>query len=520
MWKLIIIEKSHRYRYSYYVYASSWNDADKLSSIADKLSLDVHVKKIAEDDSCNLFTNDVRRIDLARVIGRGKMIVYGGALPHLVSVLSRENVKFVIRDLPRVDFKRGGRRGYWLRTYQFEAIQSWSRNMFLGTVVLPTGSGKTLIGVEAIRIAGSGVVVVPTIELAYQWRDAIISNLGIDKDRVGIVGGGHSEWRDIVVITYHSANRNEDKLADYTDLLILDEAHRVPAKLFRKAILKCRARMRLGLSPSLYRDDGNEHLVEALAGRVVYSKRYSELARLGFLAPLSYRLYTGYLDRDEERQLMEAIYSVDDYGSRNVEHVVSITYEIEVVKSARWKLSAVKSIVSKELDDNPERRIFIFSDFYNSKYSQQAREIYEALSSGLGLGGRVEIIHDKLGRRKRREILDGFKRGDVNVVVASRVLDEGIDVPDADVAIIASTSASVRQFIQRIGRVVRPKPRKVARVYDLVTLGTRDHKHAITRLSMALPVYDLEDMKRAYDLLERRKIKLPEPEYGNVWEEI
>ena len=495
---MIVIERSRKYKYAYYVKLDGELDPDVL--IRD-LEIEVKKRAVADDYSYELFETRVSRLKLGRAIGSSSLLIYGGALPHLVKVLTRRGARYIIRELPSISF-RGHARKYWLRDYQFEAVERWRRRMLMGTIVLPTGAGKTLIGVEAIRLARArSLVLVPTVELAVQWRSMILEYLDLDEDRVGIVGGGRNEWRDITIATYHSAQKHIDYVADHSDLLILDEAHRVPAATFRRAVLKCRARMRLGLTPSLYRDDGNEHLVESLVGEVVYRRGYSELASRDYLAPLRYFLLTGRLSRDEVRAMRDArAYArIEHLGSgRNVARVVESTYENEIAKSAAWKLRAVAGIVERELPR--ARGVFIFSDYYSSRFSRQARDIYELLERRLG--GEVEIVHDGLPARKRSSILEEFRSGGVKVLIATRILDEGIDVPDADVEVIASTTSSVRQFIQRIGRVVRPRPGKVARVYDLVTLGTRDRDHALRRLEMAEPIYDIPDIRRALKILK------------------
>jgi DNA repair helicase RAD25 len=84
-----------------------------------------------------------------------------------------------------------------------------------------------------------------------------------------------------------------------------------------------------------------------------------------------------------------------------------------------------------------------------------------------------EITH-KTSKEERRAVLEMFRRGEVKVIATSHVLDEGVDVPDASVAVVISGTGSPREFIQRLGRLLRPREGKRAVLYELVTRGTRE----------------------------------------------
>jgi superfamily II DNA or RNA helicase len=126
------------------------------------------------------------------------------------------------------------------RPYQQAALERWVEHDGRGVVVLPTGAGKTVVALMAIeRTRLRTLVVVPTIELLYQWRDAIVSKLQIPKSKVGLVGDGRKEWRSITVTTYASAAMPTAPIGN-TGLLICDEAHRIRLSSVGAALLASR----------------------------------------------------------------------------------------------------------------------------------------------------------------------------------------------------------------------------------------------------------------------------------------
>ncbi|MBC8075699.1 MAG: DEAD/DEAH box helicase [Chloroflexales bacterium] len=168
------------------------------------------------------------------------------------------------------------------RPYQQEALDAWVANGGRGVVVLPTGAGKTVLALLTIdRLKLRTLVVVPTIELLYQWRDALIERLGVAKSHVGVVGDGRHEDRPITVITYASAAMPHANLANI-GLLICDEAHHLPAPAYSAIATRSGAPYRLGITATPGRGDGGG--LDALLGPVVYQRTPEELSAEGHLA--------------------------------------------------------------------------------------------------------------------------------------------------------------------------------------------------------------------------------------------
>ncbi len=342
---------------------------------------------------------------------------------------------------------------YELYDFQREAVDAWERRSMFGTVVLPTGAGKTYVGLEAIRRASIPTLVcVVTEELAKQWVELIDKKLGV---KAGIFTGKRKDIRPITVGIYNSVARHIDKLYDKFGLIIFDEVHHVPAQTFKVVALQAKARKRLGLSATPDRADGNEHLIFLTSGDVVYKMSYMELMERGFLAPLRHHIIYVTLTEDEKRKLARELALAKGEEERKA---IERRYALQ----ASEKVQRILEIVSKERD----RKIIIFTE-----YLDQAESIYKALKEA---GFRVALLTGKT--KNRYEIFESFRRGEVNVIVTTRVLDEGVDVPDADVAIIASGTGSKRQMAQRVGRVLRWSPNKVADVYEIVTKGTIEER--------------------------------------------
>ena len=191
------------------------------------------------------------------------------------------------------------------------------------------------------------------------------------------------------------------------------------------------------------------------AGDIVYKISYIELMKAGFLAPIRHHLIYVELSDDEKRRMRgEILIARSEEERRLVERKYAL--------KAKAKVDKVLELL-REVGD---RKVLIFTE-----YVDQAEEIYEKARKE---GYRVELL---VGRtRNRARIFDRFRKGEINIIVTTRVLDEGIDVPDADVAIIVSGSGSRRQMAQRVGRVIRGGQNKIADIYEIITRGTVEER--------------------------------------------
>jgi superfamily II DNA or RNA helicase len=378
--------------------------------------------------------------------------------------------------------------GMRLREWQAAALAAWSTSC-RGVVEAVTGTGKTRLAMAAIRsvidAGGRALVLVPTLELQEQWARELRALLpGIT---VGRLGGGHDDdlfAKQVVVSTPHSAAAVPvDLPPGAIGLLVADEAHRYGAPTWGAALSQEFA-MRLALTATYERgDEGVAEVLEPYFGEVVYRYRYDRAVADGTIAPFRIALAGVRLsDRENEahtaadvraRQLhrelvhglgmprepralfaaVAAVVAEGDGAGRNGkqvracrEYLVRVRERREVAASAAGKLVVCRSAAPALL----EKRTLVFTDTI-----EQADAAVTALRSG---GLHAETVHGGLPDDKRRIRLAQFRNGSIPALVAPRVLDEGVDVPDADVALVLAAFRTRRHLIQRLGRVLRLKP--------------------------------------------------------------
>ncbi len=374
-----------------------------------------------------------------------------------------------------------------LRPYQKEALDAWVSHNYRGVIALPTGSGKTIIGLGAIaELRAPTLIVVYTKEQLREWENKIRTFL---RGSVSIIGEFYSESKNIkpiTITTYQSAFRNIGLLYDKFSLLIIDEAHHLPAEKFRAIAERILAPFRLGLSATPYREDGLHEELFSLVGGVVYSKSLNDLMMSGFVAPfeivpvvvpLEHKILMKYRELRKRFFTLSRGREINDLvkaaaaGDKSAKQALQIMNEIrKILINSERKIDVVKSIVEKELKNNS--KIIIFT-----QYIAQAK----ILSSRIG----APVVTSKTKKNIRNIIFDLFKNNRYKVLILTTLGDEGIDIPDANVGIIVSGTSSTRQFIQRLGRLLRPARGKTARLYYVALKDTQEERAMKKVLSKA-----------------------------------
>ncbi len=364
-----------------------------------------------------------------------------------------------------------------LREYQQEALNAWLKSK-QGIIVIPTGGGKTVIGLKAtalIRLAT--LIIVPTIDLLQQWYENVRELLGVEAGRIG---GGYDELKGITVITYDSAYTQLEKIGNKFGLVIFDEVHHLPSEGYSIIAQGLASPYRLGLTATPERSDGRDKLYPLLVGPIVYritvsnlvGKYLSNFETQRIYVNLTedeeklYRYYRGILKKFLSQHNLE-LKSLNDFNKlvklaakyKEAREALLAWHEaLKIAVNSKAKVEKLKDLL-KELNGE---KIIIFT-----RNTSMAYEI-----SRLFL---IPAVTYKTGKQERVEILEKFRSGKYNVIVTSSVLDEGIDVPDASVAIVLGGYGTSRQFIQRLGRILRKKENKKARLIEIVTKGTSDY---------------------------------------------
>ncbi len=349
-----------------------------------------------------------------------------------------------------------------LRDYQTNAVEAFyhagSETGGSGIIVLPCGSGKTIIGLGVIAAVSSRVLIVSTNNVSVcQWRDELLCKTTMTADRIGEYTGLVKEIKPITITTYQMLTYRKSKndpmrnLEIFTredwGLIIYDEVHLLPAPVFR-ATTGIQARRRLGLTATLVREDGREDDVFALIGPKRYDVPWKVLENQGYIAEAYCTEY-----RVPMPDVVEMEYA--NAGKRA---------RFRIAAENPRKIGLVEGLIANHREDS----ILVIG-----QYISQLEEI--AKSMGLPL------ITGKTAHADRRRLYNDFKAGRIRILVVSKVANFAVDLPDANVLIQVSGAFGSRQEeAQRLGRILRPKKRR-SLFYTLVSKGTDEQAFGTKR---------------------------------------
>ncbi len=373
------------------------------------------------------------------------------------------------------------------RPYQEEALSRWLAQGCAGVVVLPTGAGKTFVAALAIHeMKLWTLVVVPTIDLLQQWQAALTSALSIGTDDIGIFGGGEKDVKPITIITYDSAALYPRELRHF-GLLIFDECHHLPAPTYRLIAESAFTPLRLGLSATPERSDMAHADLDELIGPEVYRRSPAELTAGRYLAQYQeVRIDVALSSEDEVRYAEQRRIYRSFLQRRHITIRSPEDFQQKLIfLSARDAEARAAMLAWREA-----RNIAMNSP---AKYVEIERLLHRHAADQVILFSEYNVLVDEVSRRfclpsityktpaeERRIILERFRTGQYSKLVTGRVLNEGVDVPDCRVAIIVSGNSTKREYIQRLGRILRPKTGQ-ALLYELVTSGTTEEEIAKRR---------------------------------------
>lgn len=371
------------------------------------------------------------------------------------------------------------------RPYQREAVDRWRASNARGTVVLPTGAGKTLVALMAIDEMRTGAcIVAPTRALVAQWFTQLADAFG--SERVGAYYGDEKEVRALTVTTYHSAFTLLERWGDRFPLLVLDEVHHLAdttsgdARAWHDHLRIAPSSFRLGLTAT-YPDNKDAEL-RRLVGPVVYRKLIGEMtdaelarfaltrrfvrlsadeeARYAAFTELyeNYMTASGYRERGETPADAWRMFASRARTSPPARRALRAFHERErLVRLAEGKLGETERI----LRAHPAEQAVIFCG---------GTDAAESISRALA----IPMITASTPASERYALLAAMNSGDIRAVASVKVLDEGWDVPTAKLGIVLgdSTKGSGRQHAQRLGRLLRRQGDAVASLYEIVAAGT------------------------------------------------
>ena len=361
--------------------------------------------------------------------------------------------------------------------HQREALEAWRAAGGRGLVELPTGAGKTLLAVLAIaHIRRPTLVVVPTLDLMHQWRAVLMRHLGCP---VGLLGGGTSDRQALTVTTYDSAAVQTEHHGNRFGLLVCDECHHLPAPSYRFIAEGSLAPYRLGLSATLERADGGERVCEELLGPLCYRAPIAALEGR-YLAPYDVQRVEVALLPDEQRRYDEArarylaflrqkgisfsapqgwvrFLGESQKSDEGRAALKAYREQRRIALTSRAKVEALWRILLTHRED----RGLVFTEDNDTVYTLAHLLFLPALTH-------------QTPAPERQALLAAFATGELPFLLTSRVLNEGVDVPEARVGVVLSGSGSVREHVQRLGRLLRLRPGKRAILYEVCSAQTAE----------------------------------------------
>ena len=385
-----------------------------------------------------------------------ELLKTGWPVKDEVPLREGEGLSFSLRE------RTASGKDFTFREYQKEAAASFLGNggpgTGFGTIVLPCGSGKTIVGMLLMeKLQTSTLIVTANISSVHQWISELLDKTDLSPDEIGEYSGENKEIKPVTVATYQVLTWRPKKEGAYPHfklfrerswgLIIYDEVHLLPAPVFR-VTAELQAVRRVGLTATLVREDGCEGLVFSLVGPKRYDVPWKELESAGWIAGaecIEFRV-----DMDKGKEL--------DYA------VAALRQKYRIAGENPVKIPIVCELVRRFSED----RILIIG-----QYLDQLFKIAEVL--------KVPLITGKTPVRERDAVYDAFRKGKERVLVVSKVANFAIDLPDASMAIqVSGTFGSRQEEAQRLGRILRPKTR-TARFITLISAGTQEEDFGANR---------------------------------------
>ena len=443
------------------------------------------LKTSLEYDKGTIIIRGLSQIPFARMDYRLKVMrALALHYQNIINYLNNSQIEYVdnVKDLIPTPNLIIQEKNLNLRDYQRKAINNWIHGGKRGSIILPTGSGKTIIGAKIIEtINSSAIIVVPTIDLMFQWIKLL--SIYFKDSEIGALGGGEENIQGITVTTYDSAYLRASVIGNKFSLIIFDELHHLAAPGYRSIAEQFISPYRLGLTATFEREDNLHLLLPELVGGIVFRSNVKDLAKNNFLAKFqierhyvtmlpeeileytkNYQMYTSILNRLGYNNLnnrirLQKLIMMSGKNQYARDAILARNKFIDIAFNSKAKIIELRKILSENIR------------FKTIIFTQHNKLVYTISDTFL-----IPFITHKSSKSEREDVLNGFKTGKYKVLVTSKVLDEGVDVPDAELGIIVSGTGSKREFTQRLGRILRPKKNSQSRVrlIELISSGTTE----------------------------------------------
>ncbi|HEY8362748.1 MAG TPA: DEAD/DEAH box helicase family protein [Tissierellaceae bacterium] len=404
-----------------------------------------------------------------------------------------------------------------LYSYQKDAINSWLNNNMQGIFEMATGTGKTFtcLGcVDKIFTEKAKVLVIitcPYQHLVNQWKNQI-EEFGLDYDKIILAYSGF-QWKHtladslidldlgyidkLIVLTTHRTFSSQDFIEiiqknkkNFYIFLVADEVHWLGAEKSKRGLIE-QYDFKLGLSatPKRWFDDFGTKKIYEYFGNVVYEFSLKEaITKINpatgktYLTPYRYiPKFVSLTEEELEEYFVKTVSIALRYNKvKNEEERDKILEALlfaraDIIKNARQKYEVLKQIL-----DGFDHDINYTIIYCNP---QQIDEVMKIVNQKGIISHRFTMEEGVIPEEKyngisqREYILQKFAEGEYKVLVAMKCLDEGVDIPPAKTAILMANSGNPREYIQRIGRILRRYPGKEeAVIYDIIVAPSLNNK--------------------------------------------
>ncbi|MGK7879308.1 MAG: DEAD/DEAH box helicase [Crocosphaera sp.] len=400
----------------------------------------------------------------------------------LIETLQDNNLNFVdnAKDFFPLDLTPSFEREPY--PHQTEALEAWKLSGRKGVVVLPTAAGKTYLAQLAmIATPRTTLIIVPTLDLMHQWYAQMCA--AFPDIEVGLLGGGSRDRSPILIATYNSAAIHAETIGNRYALQVFDECHHLPTDFFRVIAEYAISPYRLGLTATPERADGSHRDLDSLIGEVVYRKGVKELAG-GTLADHKVVEIKVKLSPTERKNYEQSMQIRNDFLRKSNISLGSLNgWQIFVKASARspaGRRAMLAHRQAKEIAAGTEGKIRVLAELV-CEHHQDSLLIFtndNATVYRISQEFLIPAITHQTPVKERHDILTRFREGIYKSLVTSHVLNEGVDVPEVKVAIIISGTSSAREYVQRLGRILRKGKgkNKLATLYEIVAEDTSEER--------------------------------------------
>jgi superfamily II DNA or RNA helicase len=371
-----------------------------------------------------------------------------------------------------------------LFNWQQEAINFFFNSNCKALYEVVTGAGKTLLAIELIKnillkdpTIRVLIVVPKNVILETGWYKELYDH-GINLDKIGVFYGAIKEYSQVTITNMQSL----DKVAfDMFDCVVLDECHNYGTKKLMK-ILEVPKKYVIGLTATVERHDNRHLLLYKLFDFNIFTYSPREALRDGILNP--FVLHDVGVECSEDfleeytklsTEINTIMVSNGGYGKimRSNTGLKNLLLKLlnerkQMINNYERKFDVIKIICEKHKKDN----VIVFNEF-----NEMTNKLYWHL---LDAGIKTCIFHSGINKDLREQNLIDFKKGKYNIMLATKVLDEGVNIPKMDVGIIMAGNSTKKQTIQRLGRVLRKKEHESV-LYQIYCNSTIEEEYSVTR---------------------------------------